>query len=62
MEIDLYEKAIKDLEYWKRSGNKIIQKRIQILLEDMKQHPFEGIGRAEVLKTQSFWKIFSQNK
>lgn len=50
MEIDLYGKAIKDLEYWRKSGNKIIQKRIQVLLDDMKRHPFEGIGKPEALK------------
>ncbi|MBC7400154.1 MAG: Txe/YoeB family addiction module toxin [Mucilaginibacter sp.] len=50
MEIDLYEKAIKDFEYWKKSGNKVIQKRIQLLFADMKNHPFEGIGKPELLK------------
>ena len=52
MEIDLYEKAIRDLEYWRKSGNKVIQKRIQVLLDDMKKHPFEGIGKPEALKHQ----------
>lgn len=52
MEIDLYEKAIRDLDYWRKSGNKIIQRRIQALLDDMKQHPFEGIGKPEPLKHQ----------
>ncbi|HEY4326840.1 MAG TPA: Txe/YoeB family addiction module toxin [Mucilaginibacter sp.] len=50
MEIDLYEKAIKDFEYWKKSGNKAIQKKIQQLFADMKAHPFEGIGKPEALK------------
>ena len=50
MEIDLYEKAEKDFEYWRKSGNKIIQKKIQQLFLDMKNHPFEGIGKPEPLK------------
>jgi toxin YoeB len=50
LEIDLYEKAIKDFEYWKKSGNKAIQKKIQQLFADMKAHPFEGIGKPEALK------------
>ncbi|RWY53642.1 Txe/YoeB family addiction module toxin [Mucilaginibacter gilvus] len=50
MEIDLYEKAERDFEYWKKSGNKIIQKKIQQLFADMQQHPFEGIGKPEALK------------
>ncbi|WP_184544159.1 Txe/YoeB family addiction module toxin [Mucilaginibacter sp. FT3.2] len=50
MEIDLYEKAVKDFEYWKKSGNKIVQKKISQLFDDMKAHPFEGIGKPEPLK------------
>ncbi|MDB4903342.1 MAG: Toxin YoeB [Mucilaginibacter sp.] len=40
MEIELYEKADKDFEYWKKSGNKAVQKKIQELFIDMKEHPF----------------------
>ncbi len=50
MEIDLYEKAERDFEYWKKSGNKAIQKKIQELFIDMKKHPFEGVGKPEALK------------
>lgn len=50
MEIDLYEKAIRDFEYWKKSGNKAVQKKIQQILDDMKTHPYEGIGKPEPLK------------
>ncbi|GAC1311517.1 MAG: Txe/YoeB family addiction module toxin [Mucilaginibacter sp.] len=50
MEIDLYKEAKKDFEYWKNSGNKAIQKKIQELFIDMKKHPFEGLGKPEPLK------------
>jgi toxin YoeB len=50
MEIDLYEKAIRDFEYWKKSGNKSVQKKISQIFNDMKAHPFEGIGKPEPLK------------
>jgi toxin YoeB len=50
MEIVLYKDAKKDFEYWKQSGNKVIQKKIQELFSDMKSHPFEGIGKPEPLK------------
>ncbi len=50
MEIELYKDAKNDFEYWKRSGNKVIQKKIQELFIDMKKHPFEGIGKPEPLK------------
>lgn len=42
--------AVNDLKHWKSSGNKQIQKKIQSLINDMQQHPFEGIGKPEALK------------
>ncbi len=42
--------ALNDLKYWNNSGNKQIQKKIQLLINDMQQNPFEGIGKPEALK------------
>lgn len=50
MEIELFEDAIEDLKYWQKSGNKAVQKKIQQLLIDIKEHPFEGVGKPEALK------------
>jgi len=50
MEIDLFEKAVEDFQYWEKSGNKGIQKKIKELFADIKKHPFEGIGKPEALK------------
>lgn len=50
MEIRYTPDALKDLEFWKKSGNKIIQKRIVLLIEDIRKHPFSGIGKPEALK------------
>lgn len=50
MEIILLEQAKADLKYWEKSGNTKIQKRICKLLEDIKLHPFIGIGKPEPLK------------
>lgn len=50
MEIEFTNQVQKDLEFWRKSGNKIIQKKIRELLEDILQHPFEGIGKPEQLK------------
>ncbi len=50
MEIALHEDAKLDFEYWSKSGNKAIQKKIQQLFVDMKAHPFEGLGKPERLK------------
>jgi toxin YoeB len=50
MEVILSPQAIDDLEYWKKSGNKIVQKKIQQLLESIQETPFEGVGKPEALK------------
>jgi toxin YoeB len=50
MEIIFAPQAIEDLQFWSKSGNKVIQKRIQALLTSIKETPFEGIGKPEALK------------
>jgi len=50
MEIIYSEEALKDIDYWKKSGNKIIQKKIQQLLYAIEKAPFGGIGKPEALK------------
>jgi toxin YoeB len=42
--------ALEDLQFWKQSGNIKIQKRIQKLLESIRDTPYEGIGKPEALK------------
>lgn len=57
MEIEFTKNALKDLKYWKKSGNTKVQNRITELLEDVCKHPFEGIGNPEALKYQlaGYW-------
>lgn len=50
MEIKFLPRAEEDLEYWKRTGNKRMMKRISTLLADILVHPFTGIGKPEPLK------------
>ena len=52
MEVIYSEKAQKDREYWKKSGNKAIMNKITALIEDIQLHPFKGIGKPEQLKHQ----------
>ena len=40
MEIVILPKAEDDLLYWKRTGNRRIMKRIEVLLSDILEHPF----------------------
>jgi len=50
MEIIYSEEAQKDIEYWKRSGNKAIQKKIQQLIVAIEEDPFNGVGKPEALE------------
>jgi toxin YoeB len=50
MEIILLPEADKDLEYWKKSGDKKVLKRIAQLIDSISNSPFEGIGKPEPLK------------
>ncbi|HEY4196042.1 MAG TPA: Txe/YoeB family addiction module toxin [Mucilaginibacter sp.] len=59
MEIIYSEEAQQDIEYWKKSGNKIIQKKIHQLLNAIEENPFEGIGKPEALRYNlaGLWSI-----
>ena len=50
MEIEFHPKADRDLAFWKKSGNKAVQKKISELIDDITKHPFDGIGKPEPLK------------
>lgn len=50
MEIAYTEQAQKDLKFWKKSGNRSIQKKIEQLLTAIAKNPFTGIGKPEALK------------
>ena len=52
MEVAYNQKALEDLIYWRKSGNKKIQLKITTLIEDIKHNPFTGIGKPEPLKHQ----------
>jgi len=50
MEIIYSLKALEDISYWKKQGNKAVQEKISALLDDIIKHPFTGIGKPEALK------------
>ena len=52
MEVIYSDKAQKDREFWKKSGNKAVMNKITALIKDIQLHPFEGIGKPEPLKYQ----------
>jgi len=57
MEIIYYDEALADIKFWKKSGNKIVQKKIEQLIVDILEHPYTGIGKPEPLKydLSSLW-------
>ena len=50
MEIIFSPSALEDLQYWKKMNNTAILKRNELLLADIAEHPFTGIGKPECLK------------
>lgn len=50
MEIIISPTAKKDLEYWKKTGNVSVMKKIDCLIADIIEHPFTGLGKPELLK------------
>jgi toxin YoeB len=52
MQIIFSEKAKSDLNFWIKSGNKNVLKKIYSLITDIQRNPFEGIGKPEPLKHQ----------
>ena len=52
MQVEFSDKAKADLDFWIKSGNKGILKKIYSLIEDIQLHPYQGIGKPEQLKHQ----------
>ena len=50
MEIIFSPDALRDIEFWRKSGNKNIQYKITILLKSITNTPYKGIGKPEALK------------
>jgi len=52
MEIVLSQKAMEHVDFWKKTNNNTIQKRISQLKDAILQDPIKGIGKPEPLKHQ----------
>ncbi len=50
MQIILTPEAKADLDFWVKSGNKPVLKKIAQLLDSISKTPYEGIGKPELLK------------
>jgi toxin YoeB len=49
-QLDFSDQAKKDIDFHKKSGNKVILKKLFVLLNELTQNPFEGTGKPEPLK------------
>jgi len=58
MEIVILPKAEEHLAFWKKNGNKIILKRVALLIRAITENPFAGIGKPEPLKHELAGKWF----
>lgn len=47
MEIIFLPEADKDLEYWKKTKNKVVLKKIADLTRSILENPYQGIGKPE---------------
>ena len=66
MEVIYLGTTLDDIKFWKKSGNKQIQKKISELIEDIKKHPETGLGKPEQLKYRysGYWsrRIDNENR
>ncbi len=52
MEIIISEKALSHIDFWKKTNNTAVQKRISELINAIVNEPYKGIGKPEALKYQ----------
>lgn len=50
--LDLREKAINDIDFFKKIGNRSVLTKIGTLFSELEEHPFTGTGKPEQLKYQ----------
>ncbi len=48
--IEFSDTALEDYQYWKKTNNKKVIEKIKVLLKNITETPFEGIGKPEALK------------
>lgn len=56
-ELDFTKNALQDIEFHKKSGNKILLKELLQILNELSEHPETGAGQPEKLKYEyiGFW-------
>lgn len=49
-ELDFTKNALKDIEFHKKSGDKVLMQKLAQLLNELCEHPESGTGQLEKLK------------
>jgi toxin YoeB len=49
-QVEFSAKAVMDLKFWEKSGNKSFLKRISQLIIAIQEDPYSGVGKPEALK------------
>ncbi len=50
MEVKFSDRALNEIEYWNKTGNKAIMQKISKLIDDIILNHYSGIGKPEPLK------------
>jgi toxin YoeB len=48
--LDFTKRALEGIEELKKSGNKSVIKKMAVILEELTEHPYTGLGQPEQLK------------
>jgi len=48
--LDFSQQAQNDIEFHRKAGNKVVLKKLFVLLNELTEHPLEGTGKPEPLK------------
>ncbi len=48
--LDFTKQAQNDIDFYKKTGNSPVLKKLFVLLEEIAEHPFTGTGKPEPLK------------
>ena len=48
--LNFSQQAQKDITFYKKTGNKVVLKKLLLLLSEISEHPYSGTGKPEALK------------
>mgnify|MGYP000862980787 FL=1 len=49
-QLNFSQQAQNDISFYKKTGNKLVLKKLLLLLNEISEHPYSGTGKPEALK------------